>query len=182
MGMKVLPAYGEPIGIAIIDPNKQYGEEGQYVSHSLPLCDARKYAATARQEGKEIRWYYRSIVADGDEPVASQVIVTEIPPGHIQPFHSHNTLHEMTLVMSGMIVAVDDPELDESAGIEALLERAERKETIAQGQMVIEGPGTNHTILNLTGSYATLVTIQTARIPLTEFPHDWVRDKLEEEA
>ena len=46
---------------------------------------------------KEIRKYYL--------PNKNfELIVTEIPPGHIQSYHSHHILYEATLVLEGKIL------------------------------------------------------------------------------
>lgn len=172
--MVVVPDNGQLLKIAIIDPAKKYGEEGQYVTYEGSLEELEDVAEKARWTRKEVRWYYRDLRDDSDDPVASQVIVTEIPPGHIQPFHTHRTLHEVTIVMHGEIRAVDSDHLEEGSPARELFDAGR---VIKERCMVVEGPGTRHTIYNTSQNYATMVTIQTARIPLDEFPHDWERDK-----
>lgn len=170
--MRIIPDT-EEMELAVIDPKKSYGEPGQYTKHAGPMSCLQTTAEIARAAGCELRWYYKSLETADGEPVASQVIVTEIPPGHVQPFHTHHRIHEMTIVEKGQIIAVDSETLTEAD----LAELGEVGRIVSAGQMVIEGPGTRHTILNWTDSYARLYTIQTARIGLSEFPHDWHRDK-----
>jgi len=172
MAMKIFPQQGKA-KIAVIDPAKAFGEAGQYVTNEGDISDLQELALLAKGVGKEIRWYFRNLDTADGEMVATQVIVTEIPPGHVQPFHTHETLHEATLVLVGSICAIDSDKLhehDDEQGLKAA------GVTLGPMQMVIEGPGTRHTIMNVGQEYALLVTTQTARIPLTEFPHDWHRD------
>ena len=173
MSMKVIPM-DCPISIAVIDPKKVYGEEGQYTQYKGTLTELQKYADEAIAKLMEVRWYYKQLSTRDDEAIASQVIITMIPPGHVQPFHTHYMLHEMTLVEEGQIVAVDSETLTEKDSVSDLVAAGVH---IKVNQMVIEGPGTRHTICNNGSSYARLVTIQTARIGIEEFPQDWSRDK-----
>lgn len=154
MSMRIVPETGEMTKIAVIDPTKKYGEEGQYRTHT----------GTRAELGAILE---------------SQTILTWIPPGHVQPFHTHHTLHEKTVVVEGEIVAIDSESLteDECKGMSLFdLDRFGAK-IVRAGQMVIEGPGARHTVANKSDYYAFMVTEQTARIPLNEFPHDWHRDK-----
>ena len=173
MSMKIFPERGKT-KIAIINPAKKFGDAGQYITQEGSIKDMEMLAVEARRTKKEIRWYYRDLVTAADETVASQIIVTEIPPKHVQPFHTHHTLHEVTLVISGQIAAIDSKFLSENVRFETLKENAGA--ILGPMQMVVEGPGTRHTIMNVGEEYALLVTTQTARIPLEEFPHDWHRD------
>lgn len=173
MSMNIVPG-GNPLKIAIINPKKAYGDDGQYVSCEGSTEEMIRQAANARAEGCEIRWYYKGLETQNGEAIASQIIVTEIPSGHTQPFHTHHTLHEMTLVLAGQIVAIDSDTLTEQSSRDEL---ARTGKLIGIMEMVIEGPGTRHTIANFGDTYAQLVTVQSARIPLEEFPQDWHRDK-----
>jgi len=157
-------------GIAIIDPLKRYGEPGQYVTCAGDHPDLQKIIASARRQRHEIRYHYKNL-AEGDEKLAAQVIVTEIPPNHVQLFHKHERLHEMTIVQKGSIIAIDSETLT----------RHDREEIREQGtehftgDMVIAGTGKRHTIMNPNPFWVSITTIQTARIPLNEFPHDWIK-------
>lgn len=178
MSARYYPEEGK-MAIAVIDPSLAFGEPGQYEQFTESVEDVLVRANAAKAEGKEVRLYYKGLQADGDEPVASQVIETWIPPRHVQPFHTHHRVHEMTLVMEGEILAVDDDQLDESdlkfcLGSPQLLTLGK---IVGRHGMVVEGPGTRHTVVNHTDAYAVLVTVQTARLDIAEFPADWHRDK-----
>lgn len=167
-----------PGSVAIIDPVKKFGEAEQYVSIKWGVEGLDEVITAAIQAKKEIRYYYKGLEAENNEAVASQVIVTEIPPHHVQPFHSHKTLHEMTIVEKGTILAVDHESMEESE-LQQLLSQGRVLNVgrlVSAGSMVIEGPGTRHTIVNPTKEYGRLYTIQTARMSLDKFPADWHRD------
>ncbi len=167
------------MALALINPKKAYGEEGQYLRLEGTPVNLLRRARSAKDGGFEIRLYYEGLVADGDEPIASKVIETWIPPGHVQPFHTHHTLHEMTIVLEGEIIAVDSDSMTEADLKASLVESGPypHGEVIGDHQMIIEGPGARHTIVNATSAYAKLITVQTARMGLDEFPSDWHRDK-----
>lgn len=167
--MRIIPDMGHEV--AIIDPGKKYGEPGQYQKYSNDFPELAKIVNQALGFGREVRCYYHGLTASDGEPIASKLIVTHVPPGHVQPFHTHETLHEMTVVALGRIVAVDSETLTE-ADKDAILEQGARLEI---GDMVVEDPGIRHTIMNPGPAYAIIYTVQTARIPLEKFPADWKR-------
>jgi quercetin dioxygenase-like cupin family protein len=172
--MKVIKSNGQLTKLAIIDPRLAQGEPGQYVSMEDTQAKLAVAAALARLEGKEIRWYYKDLQTSADEKLAMQIIVTEVPPGHVQPFHAHHVLHEATTVESGCVLAIDSDTLTEVDKDEI---RAQGTLLVA-GDMVIEDPDVRHTIMNPdTGTYCIMITVQTPRIPMAEFPHDWVRNE-----
>lgn len=172
--MKIFPI-GEAFKIAVIDPSKPFGAEGQYVGYEGPIERLNRLAALACREGKEVRRYYRDLSTfAGGETVASQIILTDIPPGHVQPFHTHKTLHEISLTTAGEIISVESDDLTETT---PLMQLVEVGEVVPVGKLVVQDCEVRHTVLNASDAYATFVTIQTARIPLAKFPHDWHRDK-----
>lgn len=179
MVARFYPERGGVMALALINPKKAYGEAGQYQRFEGTPADLLKHAESARNGGFEVRLYYEGLVADGEEPVASKIIETWIPPGHVQPFHTHHTVHEMTLVIEGEIVTIDSDSLTEADVKAALAEgRLLRYGTVVGDHcMVIEGPGTRHTIVNASPVFAKLITVQTARMHLSAFPADWHRDK-----
>jgi len=157
--------------VAIINPKKKIGEPGQYQSFKSGGTETAKAVAAAKMTGCEIRSYYKDLITLNGEVVPAKVIVTEIPPGHIQPFHTHDNVHEITVVDEGSIMAVDSNDLKEEDRAKLL----EIGTVLEQGDMVIEDPNVRHTVLNHTGHYATLTTVQVSRIKVEEFSADWKR-------
>lgn len=158
-------------GIAVIDPRKMFGEPGQYRKYTGTLEEMATVIAKARLEECELRYYFKDLKTSDGEVVPSQVIITEVPPRHIQPFHTHEKLHELTLVKSGSIIAIDSPDLTEKDAEKIESQGALLKE----GEMVLEDPMVRHSIMNPNRHYAMILTVQTARIPLEQFPADWQR-------
>jgi quercetin dioxygenase-like cupin family protein len=171
MSTRFIPE-GYPNKLAIIDPQKAVGEDGQYRAHTGAFEDMWKTAETARALGMEIRWYYDQ----GIGTAAPRIIITEIPAGHIQPFHHHEATLETTLVVSGEIIAVESDTLTEQQcrlmGYDEMLKLGRR---LGPQQMVVAMPDVRHTILNKTERGAVLVTIQTATSPRDSFSSDWHR-------
>ena len=74
-------------------------------------------APTRVVEAGEKRQYYLFREKDPDYPL--ELIITEVPPGHTQPFHAHETIDEITVVLHGEVVGItkdtkDSPSTDES--------------------------------------------------------------------
>ena len=169
--MLVVPNASLLMKVAVIDPGLEYGQPGQYVS--FEGSEALRKASLGQLDRKEVRYYYKNLATSSGEPIPSQLIITHIPPGHVQPFHTHESLHEHTIVAEGNIIAIDSETL-----LEKDVEEIRRLGTLLGVlDMVVEDPGVRHTIMNPNQCRAVTYTIQTARIPLAEFPHDWVRDK-----
>lgn len=166
------PERGQLMPIALIDPKKKFGESGQFNRIEGDTLTLAIEAGKARALGLEIRWYYKDLKS-GDEAIASQIIVTETPPGHIQPFHTHHTLHEFSVVHSGCLLLIESDTLTEEDE-EAL--RAQGT-LLHPGGMVIQEAGIRHTVMNPEiASYCVFSTVQTARVGIAEFPKDWHRD------
>lgn len=178
MPARFYPLKGQ-MTIAVIDPTLALGENGQYQKFVGDDEEVLGIAALAKEARKEVRLYYQDLQAAGDELVASKIIETWIPPFHVQPFHTHHTLHEMTVVVEGAILAIDSDLLNERdlkrvIGTQELFKLGT---IVHKHAMVIEGPGTRHTVVNHTAFYAVMITIQTARMGMDKFPSDWQRDK-----
>lgn len=171
--MLILPGDSRPAKIAIINPALPFGAPGQYTSFAGDYGDMEKQVQAAIIDGNEVRLYHKDLATPTGENIAAQVIVTHIPPGHVQPFHTHHTLHEMTFVLDGSILAIDSDTLNDADAEEI----RKHGSLVSKGRLVIEEPGVRHTIMNPNTCYAVLYTVQSARIPLDEFPKDWVRDK-----
>lgn len=176
--MIIVPNKERLLKVALIDPKLAYGQPGQYVGREGTTADMLKFASEGDVDGKEVRYYYKNLATSAGEPVPSQLIITHIPPGHVQPFHTHYKLHEFTIVTEGSIVVVDHDTL-----VEHDVDGIKKFGMILRvGDVVIEDPGVRHTIMNPNSCRAVIYTVQTARIPLAEFPHDWVRDQKPAEA
>lgn len=158
-------------GIAIIDPKKKFGEAGQYVSYQGNESNLFEEIALAKVASKEVRYYYKKIQTNSGENIPCQIIVTEIPPRHVQPFHTHETLHEISVVDEGSILVIDSNSLGETDTKEILKNGV----ILHEQDVVIEDPGIRHTVMNHTERYARFTTIQAARIPIEQFPADWKR-------
>ena len=154
-------------GVNIIDPQKKKGEDGQCIKLEGNNPDLLALVMHARKNGMEIRWYYRKIVTSNGIQVPAKVIITEIPSGHIQPWHLHQSIHEISRVDEGRIWAIDAPETMDREEI------AKRGTVLSEGDMVIEDPGVRHTIANLSDEPAILTTVQVANIPFEQFNVDW---------
>ena len=61
-------------------------------------------APTRVVEAGEKRQYYLFREKDPDYPL--ELIITEVPPGHTQPFHAHETIDEITVVLHGEVVGI----------------------------------------------------------------------------
>lgn len=179
-------------GIAFVDPRKAYGQPGQYKAYRGPqfhdLDDGQRMAmiAAAMARGDEVRLYYREINQSefpgliinsehSDVLFRPLLIVTYIPPGHVQPFHLHEKLIELTLVNKGKLIAISSDSLMEE---DFHLLVAEGK-MLSEGDVVVEPPGSRHTILNPESAYTFITTIQ---IPVEgyladpgTYQNDWSR-------
>lgn len=171
--MQIVPNPDHLMQVAVIDPKLMYGQPGQYVSQKGDKVEMLRLAEEGVANGREVRLYYKNLTTSSGEKVASQLIITHIPPGHVQPFHTHHRLHEYTIVAVGEIIAVDSDWLTE-VDVEGIKVAGQR---MVVGDLVVEDPGQRHTLMNPGPGFATTYTTQTARIRLEEFPHDWERDR-----
>jgi hypothetical protein len=64
----------------------------------------------------EKRQYYLFREKDSKYPI--EVIITEVPPKSIQPFHRHETIDELTVVLSGEAVGIIKDENGENKDIQ----------------------------------------------------------------
>lgn len=149
---------------------------------------ATKEAPSRIDEVGEKRQYYLFRERDPNYPL--EVIITEVPAGHKQPWHLHKTIDEVTVALFGEVVGLTknspdaqpeeqpigtfsffDPEKHNFHGITAakdgtILIVLEDKETgeIIGGQLPYEeGFNTGkafHTIENRTNQWATLATVK----------------------
>ena len=145
-------------GLAFIDPSKKHSEPGQFISFSAEQLTGNVNALIAEyvSKGFEIRVYYKEIKTKEGISVPVRVIITYMPPGHVQSFHCHDVLHEVITVDQGEIIAVEDPDLQESNlhGIRL------HGEILREGDMVVQSTGVRHTIANLTDLWARTTCVQ----------------------
>lgn len=156
--------------IAIIDPKKKHKEDGQYVLYKGADPDRFKIIAAAKEAKKEIRYYYKELATSNGEKIPCQIIITEIPPKHVQPFHTHLSIHEINVVNEGSVMAIDSPiskEDDPAIFTQGII--------LNEGDGVTEDTGKRHTIANHTDQYAIFTTTQVARMDIEQFPADWKR-------
>jgi quercetin dioxygenase-like cupin family protein len=154
--------------IAVIDPAKKRGEDGQYTKYMSSETDIATIIELARAKGCEIRWYYTELATGQGEAIPLKIIITEIPAGHVQPFHTHENIHEVSVVLKGQITVIDSEDLVEEdqadiKGNGTILNRED---------VVIESPGFRHTVANFSDQPATFITHQTIRTD-AEFVPDW---------
>jgi len=165
---------------ALIDPKKKPDEDGQYQLFDLremSLIDAVTFIATAQRENMEIRYYYRELRMQNGKEIPVKIVLTEIPPGHVQPFHTHEEINEVTIVEKGELVVCDSEDLTEEnwSGI------MEHGRIAGPGDLVREDLGVRHTVANRSQKeYCHIITVQTSRTRDPEkFATDWVRAKQE---
>lgn len=158
-------------GVAVIDPKKRHGEAGQYVKYAPDDPTLATVVSVARSAGCEVRYYFSDVKTIAGEEIPLKIIVTEIPPGHVQPFHTHETVHEVSVVDEGTITEIESDTLEEVDVV--AIKKAGTK--LSVGEMVVEEPGKRHTIANFTGEYAKFTTTQSARMQREKFAADWKR-------
>jgi len=168
--------------IAIIDPKKGYWESGQYVKYDarkLSQMNQVEIVVTARNAGKEIRYYYQHMITFGGENVPAKLIVTEIPPGHIQPIHTHLDVYEWTWVVEGELIAIDCVGATAHLTEKDWVDIVKHGTILAPGDTVLAEPGVRHTVMNRGPErYCVINTVQVGRILRPEgFNVDWVREE-----
>ncbi len=157
--------------IAIIDPTLQYGDVGQYVKFAGTDPKREEYLRDAKERKCEIRYYCAALKTARGEDVPFRVLFAEVPPGHIQPFHTHEKIHEVLVVCSGEITSVVHPSLTEKdvAGIR------KHGQLVTEGSVAVSEPGDRHTIANLGDEYASILFVQSPRGQSTAITPDWIR-------
>src|SRR3990167_10817466 len=98
---------------AVIDTTKKYGDKDQYSLFSASKKDLKNDLKQAKKNKYEVRYDYDLIKAAGKK-LPFRFIITDIPPGHTQPFHTHKNLHELTIVLEGTVFYIESNELSET--------------------------------------------------------------------
>jgi hypothetical protein len=161
------------VSFAVIDPSKKINEEGQYKKFTvLEVDNFLDIIADAREKNFEIRYHYNDVKNNEGGTVPVKFIITEIPPGHIQPFHTHNNCYEITVVDCGEVYYVEDDVLDvtDTQGVKKVAR------LLRERDMVFDDEAKRHTVANFSDKYARLLTTQTPRPYSKDFVPDWSKE------
>ena len=155
---------------AVINTTKKYGDTGQYRLLSAKNEGLKATLATARKNHFELRYDYDLIKAAGKK-LPFRFIVTEIPPGYVQPFHTHRNLHELTIVLEGSILYIESDSLTEGHQKSELKKKGMK---LSLGDLVIDDTIKRHTIANFSKTYARVITIQSSKKEGANLVTDWI--------
>ena len=100
----------------------------------------RQRDAPTKELGREQRWYYQS--------EQLRVVITRIPPGHVQNEHRHEHLYDAVYVLEG--------EVEVSERLDGVL----RSETVSAGDFVVFSPGPHHNVANRPSAPAVTLTLK----------------------
>ncbi|TSC54581.1 MAG: hypothetical protein LiPW30_47 [Parcubacteria group bacterium LiPW_30] len=156
---------------AVIDTTKKYGEKGQYKLFSSSSFGLKNILVNAKKKNFEVRHDYDLIKVMGKK-LPFRFIVTDIPPRHIQPFHTHKSLHEITIVISGEIFYIESNKLSEINTSKSEIKKNGTK--LVEGDLVIDDKIKRHTIANFSKKYARMITIQSAKKTGINLVTDWI--------
>ncbi len=156
---------------AVIDTTKKYGEKGQYHLFSSSVKGLKNILVGAKKKRFEIRHDYDLIKVMGKK-LPFRFIITDIPPGHIQPFHKHKALHELTIVLEGEIFYIESDKFSEETSTKNEIKKSGIK--LTEGDLVIDDKIKRHTIANFSKEYARMITIQSAKKSGTNLVTDWI--------
>ena len=161
----------ENLAIAIIDPSKKLGDEGQYKRYRGDNQEIDTILSEARDAGHEIRCYVENIPSGDVGTVPLKYVITDVPPGHVQPFHRHSAVDEINLVEKGEAYFIESETIAEQD------KDMIRKEgtLLRAGDVVVSTSGKRHTLANLSDEYAHIIGTISARSSTTEFKPDWIR-------
>lgn len=161
----------EVLDIAVIDPKKKIGEKGQYVRYRGDHPGLEQILTHARAGNFEIRRYVENIVAEDGGVVPLKYVITEVPPNHVQPFHSHENVDEINLIRSGEAYFIESETL-----VEGDTEQLRAQGVLLRsGDVVVSESGKRHTIANLSDEYVLLIGTISAKESVPEFRPDWKR-------
>jgi len=161
----------ETLEVAIIDPKKKIGEEGQYIRYRGDHPNLEQILTDARAGNKEIRQYVENIEAEEGGIIPLKYVITEVPPEHVQPFHSHTNVDEINLINAGEVYFIESETLTEQ-DVESIREQGT---LLRSGDAVISSSDKRHTVANLSGAYAFLIGTISAKESAAEFKPDWRR-------
>lgn len=158
------------VSFAIIDTSKKVHEDGQYKKFFVSeTSDFHSVIESARQKNFEIRYHYMNVKNNEGGFVPFKMIVTEIPPGHIQPFHVHKNCYEITVVQHGEVSYIED----EFLGNEDVQDIKRISKILREGDMVFDDNSKRHTVANFSDVYVKVLTMQTPKPYTQDFAPDW---------
>ena len=157
--------------VAVIDTAKKYGDKGQYRLLSSSRKGLKRELTKAKKSKFEVRYDY-DLMKAGGKKLPFRFIITDIPPGHIQPFHKHKNLHELTIVLEGDILYIESDKLSESQSSRNKIKKTGMR--LSVGDLVIDDKIKRHTVANFSKSYARMITIQSAKKKGANLIRDWV--------
>lgn len=167
--MKILRK--EVLEIAIIDPSKKLGDEGQYKRYRGDNPDIDSILRDARDAEHEIRCYVENIPSGDTGTVPLKYVITDVPPGHVQPFHRHSAVDEINLIEKGEAYFIESDTIEEDDK-----EMIRKEGTLLRaGDVVVSTSGKRHTLANLSNEYAHIIGTISAKSSTTEFKPDWIR-------
>ncbi len=161
----------EELGVAIINPRKAVGENGQYHRYDGNHSGLDRILDHARASGFEIRRYVENIAARDGGIVPIKYVLTELPPMYVQPFHSHHNVDEINLIQFGEAFFIESDTLTEH-DIDAIRQTGA---LLRGGDVVVSESGKRHTVANLSKKYVHIIGTISAKESVTEFKPDWIR-------
>lgn len=167
--MKILRR--ETLEVAVIDPSKKIGEEGQYSRYIGSYPGLEKILEEARINNFEIRSYVDRISSEDGGVIPLKYVITEVPPMHVQPFHSHTNVDEINLISAGEVYFIESETLMENE-IDSIRSQGV---FVKSGDAVVSGSGKRHTVANFSNKYALLIGTISAKSSVPEFSPDWRR-------
>lgn len=157
--------------VAIIDTVKKIGAEGQYKRYRGDDPSIDEIVRAARKARHEIRRYVEGLPSGDNGIIPLKYVITEVPPGHVQPFHQHSAVDEVNLIETGEVYFIESETLTEE-DVEIIRERGT---LLRAGDVVVSTSGTRHTLANLSNEYAHLIGTISAKSSSAEFKPDWIR-------
>lgn len=158
------------VSFAIIDPSKKIQQDGQYKKFFVAETgDFQAIIDDARKNNFEIRYHFTDNKNNEGGVVPVKLIITEIPPGHVQPFHVHKNCYEITVVERGEVSYIEDDSLSN----EDVQEIKNTSKVLRTGDMVFDDNGKRHTVANFSDTYVKVITTQTPRPYAQAFMPDW---------
>jgi len=112
-----------------------------------------------------------NIAAENGGVIPLKYVITEVPPGHVQPFHSHTNVDEINLINSGEVYFIESETLTEQ-DVGSIREQGT---LLRAGDVIVSSSDKRHTVANLSGSYVLLIGTISAKESAAEFKPDWRR-------